>query len=44
MGKQKEKWEQSLPVLGKKEFEKELDYLIFAKDKSQKLGIKNGKK
>jgi hypothetical protein len=35
MGKQKEQWEQSLPVLSKKELEKELQHLVFMKEKGQ---------
>jgi hypothetical protein len=35
MGRQKEMYEKSLPVLGVKTLEKELNYLIFVKEKTQ---------
>lgn len=36
MGQQKRTWEKSIPVYEKKTFEKELDFLVFSKEKSQK--------
>lgn len=35
MGRQKETYEKSLPVLGQKTFEKDLEFFLFVKQKSQ---------
>jgi len=36
MGTHNRQYDKTIPVLKKQEFAKELDFLIFAKDKSQK--------
>lgn len=45
MGLQKRELEKTIPPLGKKEFQQELDFLVFSKNKSQTVTIKkNGHK
>lgn len=35
MGTQKRNYEKTIPVLGKKELQQELDFLVFSTDKKQ---------